>query len=99
MIGLLAQNLLLSDQLFFLIKQNLFAGKSRPQQAFRESMFCELALVACDRAALRAFKHKAGRWGRAVRRIFRGHVISFRAVSGLDTSIMDETYDGRAKTH
>jgi hypothetical protein len=59
MIGLLAQKILLSDQLVLLTKQNLFAGKRRPQQAFREPAACQLAFVACRRAALRAFKNGA----------------------------------------
>jgi hypothetical protein len=99
MIGLLAQNFLLSDQLVFLTKQNLFACKSRPQQAFREPMFCQLALVACHRAALRDFKHAARRWGRVERRMFRGHVVSLPCRIRHHTFIMDETYDEGAKTY
>jgi hypothetical protein len=102
MIGLLAQHILLSDQLVLLTEQNLFAGKSRPQQAFREPVTCQLAFVACGRTALRAFKNGARRRGRAVRRMFGGHVASLPcrvAISLPDTSIVNQTYDDKAKSH
>ena len=57
MIGLLAQNRLLLDQLVFLTKQRLFLGESLSQPDFRAPTSYQLAFVACDRAALAAFKN------------------------------------------
>ena len=87
MIGLLAQDLLLSDQLVLLTKQSLFSGKSLPQPDFREPMSCQLAFVARDRAALRAFKNGA-RSGDVAGRMFDGHVARLPAAPGIHCLIL-----------
>jgi hypothetical protein len=56
MIGLLAQNCLVLDQLVLLTKQSLFSGESLSKPTFRAPMSSQLLFVACDRAALRASK-------------------------------------------
>jgi hypothetical protein len=82
MIGLLAQNILLSDQLVLLTKQSLFAGKSCPQQAFRELATCQLAFIAYGVRGTGVSK-----WGPRLRALCGkcSRVISqaFHAVSGI----------------
>jgi hypothetical protein len=76
MTGLRARDFLLLNQLVLLTKQSLFSGESLSQPDFRAPMFRQLAFVARNRAALRAFGHGARRWARAVREMFNGHVAS-----------------------
>ena len=56
MIGLVAQNRLLLDQLVPVTKESLLPGESLPQTDFRAPMSCQLAFVARNCAAPETFK-------------------------------------------
>jgi hypothetical protein len=58
MIGLLAKNLLMLNQLALLMQQSPFPGESLPKTDLGAPMFCKLAFIARDCAAPRAFKYR-----------------------------------------
>ena len=76
MIGLLAQERLILNQLVLLMKQGVVPGERVSQPRFRPPKGCEPALIARDRAAFWAFKCSDRRRVRAVRQMFNGHAVN-----------------------
>jgi hypothetical protein len=79
-IGLLAQDLLMLDELVLLTQQSLVPGESLPQPELRAPIFCELEFLARDRAALRASKYRLRKRVRALRRLFNAHFFELSCV-------------------